>query len=73
MFFPDSLTIEVSETDGTAISTSGCEPLALGDALHRVMEIVDLAAPQLEAIEPGDAHVVLVLFRVGPEGACRWE
>jgi hypothetical protein len=45
------LTIEVSETDGTVISTGSGPPLPLGDAVHRVMEVVDLAAPgQIKAI-----------------------
>jgi hypothetical protein len=39
------LTIEVSEADGTVVSTGSGPPLPLGDAVHRVMEVVDLAAP----------------------------
>jgi ATP-dependent helicase/nuclease subunit A len=45
------LTIEVSEADGTVISTGSGPPLPLGDAVHRVMEVIDLADPgPLEAI-----------------------
>jgi ATP-dependent exoDNAse (exonuclease V) beta subunit len=39
------LTIEVSEADGTVVSSGSGPPLPLGDAVHRVMEVVDLAAP----------------------------
>ena len=39
------LTIEVRDADGTVVSTGSGLPLPLGDALHRVMEVVDLAAP----------------------------
>ena len=39
------LTIEVSEADGTVVSTGNGPPLPLGDAVHQVMEVVDLAAP----------------------------
>ena len=39
------LTVEVSEADGTVVSAGEGPPLPLGDAVHRVMEVVDLAAP----------------------------
>jgi hypothetical protein len=45
------LTVEVSDTDGTVISSGSGPPLPLGDAVHRVMEVVDLATPgRLDAV-----------------------
>jgi ATP-dependent exoDNAse (exonuclease V) beta subunit len=44
------LTIEVNEADGTVVSSGKGPPLPLGDAVHQVMEVVDLAAPG--SIEP---------------------
>jgi len=39
------LTVEVLEGDGTIVATGEGDPLPLGDALHRVMECVNLADP----------------------------
>ena len=39
------LTIELNEADGTIIATGNGPPLPLGDAFHRVMEVVDLGDP----------------------------
>jgi ATP-dependent exoDNAse (exonuclease V) beta subunit len=44
------LTIEVNEADGTVVSSGKGPPLPLGDAVHQVMEVVDLANPG--SIEP---------------------
>ena len=39
------LTVEVSESDGTVLAAGNGPPLPLGDAVHQVMEVVDLAHP----------------------------
>ncbi len=39
------LTIEVNEADGTVVSSGKGPPLPVGDAVHQVMEVVNLAAP----------------------------
>ena len=39
------LTVEVTEGEGAIVATGAGAPLALGDALHRVMESVDLLEP----------------------------
>jgi len=39
------LTIEVNEADGTVVSAGKGPPLPVGDAVHQVMEVVNLAAP----------------------------
>lgn len=44
------LTIEVNEADGTVVSSGKGPPLPVGDAVHQVMEVIDLAAPG--SIEP---------------------
>jgi ATP-dependent exoDNAse (exonuclease V) beta subunit len=39
------LTIEVNEADGTVVSSGKGPPLPVGDAVHQVMEVADLATP----------------------------
>jgi ATP-dependent exoDNAse (exonuclease V) beta subunit len=51
------LTVEVTEGDGAIVATGAGDPLPLGDALHRVMELVDLTDPSnLETLVGAVAH-----------------
>jgi ATP-dependent exoDNAse (exonuclease V) beta subunit len=51
------LTVEVTEGEGAIVATGRGAALALGDALHRVMEFVDLVdASNLEALVAAVSH-----------------
>ena len=43
------LTIEVNEADGTVVSAGKGPPLPVGDAVHQIMELVDLAGGESTA------------------------
>jgi ATP-dependent helicase/nuclease subunit A len=51
------LTVEVTEGEGAIVATGAGDPLPMGDALHRVMEFVDLGdASNLEPLVAAAAH-----------------
>jgi ATP-dependent helicase/nuclease subunit A len=51
------LTVEVTEGEGAIVATGEGAPMPLGDALHRVMELVDLTGPSdLEQLVAAVAH-----------------
>ncbi len=51
------LTVEVTEGEGAIVATGEGAPLPLGDALHRVMELVDLTDPSnLQPLVAAVAH-----------------